>query len=79
MLSLLEDGVRFVMPADTASRAVKRLLAEFWVCVDVVDRVHDGHAYQVWETEFAIVPDLSRRRYVFSSLTVLRVSPPKTL
>ena len=61
VLSLIEDGICFVMPADTVSKAVKRLLSEFWVCGEVCDRVHDGHAYQVWETELAIVPDLSRR------------------
>ena len=60
--SLLEDGVRFVMPADRASKAVKRLLSEFLVRTDdVVDRVHDGHAYRVWETELAVVSDSSRR------------------
>ena len=58
--SLLDDGVRFVMPADTSPKAVKKLLTEFQGHPDVRDRIHGGHAYRVWETELGIVPDPKR-------------------
>ena len=61
VLSLIEDNVKFVMPADTVSKAVKRLLTEFLGCSDVCDKVHNGHAYRVWETKLGVVPDSSRR------------------
>jgi hypothetical protein len=60
-VSLLDDNVRFVMPADTAPKAVKKLLTEFPGHPDVRDKVHNNHAYRVWETELAIVPDPKRR------------------
>ena len=49
------EGVRFVVPADTDTKAVKSLLTEF----HGPNRSHaifDEHAYDVWETELALVP-----------------------
>ena len=60
VLSLIDENIRFVMPADDTPKAVKKLLTEFQEHPDVMNKVHDGHAYRVWETELAIIPDTKR-------------------
>jgi len=60
VVCLRNDGIRFVMPADDSSKAVKKLLTEFPKHPDVMNKVHDGHAYKVWETELAMILDTKR-------------------
>jgi hypothetical protein len=60
-LYLIDGGIRFIVPADDSSKAVKKLLTEFPGHPDARPMVHDGHAYRVWETELAIVPDMKRK------------------
>ena len=58
---MIDKGVRFVVPADTDSKAVKSLLTEF----NGPNRSHmvfDDHAYDVWETDLALV--MSKRTNV---------------
>ena len=51
---MLSNDHRFVIPATTSSKAVKRLLTQFNRSKDVVDMEHDGHMYRVWKTELGI-------------------------
>ena len=51
---MLSNGHRFVIPATTSSKAVKRLLTQFNKSKDVVDMEHEGHMYRVWKTEIGI-------------------------
>jgi len=57
---LVLDSVSFVMPLDTAPKAVKTLMTGFRSSADVRDRVFDGHAYRVLYVTLGIVPDGKR-------------------
>lgn len=51
---LLDSGLRFTVPANTSSRAIKTLLSRFVRTGDAMDMIHDGHAYRVWKTELGL-------------------------
>lgn len=48
------QGIEFVIPATTSSKAVKTLFSKFHT-VHKEHKVFDDHAYDVWEAELAIV------------------------
>lgn len=52
---MLSENVRFVVPADTDSKAVRSLLTEFHG-PNRAHMVFDRYAYDVWETELALAP-----------------------
>ena len=51
---LLNKGLRFTVPANTSSKAIKTLLSRFVRTGEAKDMIHDGHAYRVWETELGL-------------------------
>jgi len=57
---LVLDGISFVMPLDTAPKAVRALISGFRSSPHMKDRVFDGHAYRVLDTELGMVPDGKR-------------------
>jgi len=57
---LMEEGIRFAMPANVSGKAVKKLMTDFRN-TETYDRVHDGHSYRVAETQLAVVEDGGRR------------------
>jgi len=59
VLFLIDEGIRFVMPADTTCKAIKTMMTNFWNS-KAKDRVFDGHSYRVEETHLVIVPDGKR-------------------
>lgn len=48
------NGYRFIIPATTSGKAVKRLLTQFNGSNNVVDIEHDDYMYRVWKTESGI-------------------------
>lgn len=51
---MLSNEHKFVIPATTSSKAVKRLLTQFNRSKDVMDMEHNEHMYRVWKTELGI-------------------------
>lgn len=51
---MLKNGYKFVVPATTSSRAVKKLLTDFKNSKDVVDVEHNSHMYRVWKTRLGL-------------------------
>lgn len=59
---MLRNHHRFVMPANTSSSAVKRLLTEFRTSEEREDLEHDGHMYTVWKAALSVIPSPDDRR-----------------
>ena len=59
---LLRNNHRFVMPANTSSSAVKKLMTEFKSSEDREDLEYDGHMYTVWKTALSVTPSPEDRR-----------------
>ena len=51
---MVQNGYRFVVPATTGSKAIKKLLTDFNNTKDAEDLEHEGHMYKVWKTEIGI-------------------------
>ncbi len=51
---MIRNGYRFVVPAVTSGKAIKKLLTDFRSSKDAKDMEHNGHMYRVWETELGI-------------------------
>lgn len=51
---MIQNSYRFVVPATTTGRAVKKLLTDFKSSKEVVDMEHNEHMYRVWKTELGI-------------------------
>jgi hypothetical protein len=58
---LLDRDLKFIIPANAASKAIKSILTEFNRIKKKRDMVHLGHAYTVWETEIGIKEDDTRK------------------
>ena len=57
---MIQNGFKFVVPAVTSSKAVKKLLTDFKSSKDAVDMEHDRHMYRVWKTEIGIAESEGR-------------------
>lgn len=51
---MIQNGFRFVVPAVTSCKAVKKLLTDFKSSKKVKDMEHNQHMYRVWKTELGI-------------------------
>ena len=51
---MIQNRYRFVVPATTGSKAIKKLLTDFNNTKDAVDLEHEGHMYKVWKTEIGV-------------------------
>lgn len=59
---MLDMDVKFVMGANTGSRAVKALLSRFHKSKERTDEEYDGHMYSVMESDLGLILEEGRRR-----------------